>query len=348
MVHYLCASPKPGLEGCDALYNEICSLRERYNGNITHIYPFKKPSSKFPPFLYGLHNPIKLIKQDANHSINHVFASTLFNIPSLNLLRNPIVYNVAGSLNRNSKLPNERFLQRLSRIVVSNSRDKNYLESKGVNKVEIVKTGIDFTNKTIDTNPDLKVKGKLTLLLASSPWEMSQFESKGINLLLKVAQKMKNLKLILIWRGIHVTHIENLIKKYNVESSVTLINKKVEIKEYLQKADGVVLLANSPTIVKSYPHSLLEGLLSGKPVLVSKQIPIADFVKDFGCGLVIDSHETTELFNKLQFFYNYYPKLKSNSSQINRHRFNFNNMINAYGKIYDQVLLKSKPILNQI
>lgn len=342
MIHYLCASPKPRLKGSDALYNEICSLKERYGGSISHLYPFTQPSSKYPTILYGVHNIVKLLRDESKHGINHVFASTLFSIPCINLLNNPIIYNVVGSINKNSRLPKEKFLLQLNRIVVSNKRDKDYLESQGVNNVDLVQTGIDFQYNDCESELDLKQEEKLTLLLSSAPWEHSQFESKGIHLLLEAAKKMKNLKLIFIWRDVLTSYMKDLIKKYDVEQSVELINEKVNIKDYLKRADGVVLLADSPTIVKSYPHSLLEGLLSGIPVLVSSQIPISDYVNDYGCGLVLNSHNINELINKLHFFHNYYSKLKLNSTQINKHRFNYNNMIDAYGDLYDQVLLESR------
>ena len=44
-------------------------------------------------------------------------------------------------------------------------------------------------------------------------------------------------------------------------------------------------------IVRSYPHSLIEALVTGKPVLVSRSVPMADYVEQAGCGVVVEQAE---------------------------------------------------------
>ena len=49
-----------------------------------------------------------------------------------------------------------------------------------------------------------------------------------------------------------------------------------------------VVLAATPALVKAYPHSLLDGLAAGRPVLVSRAIPMSRFVEQSGCGEVVE------------------------------------------------------------
>ena len=53
--------------------------------------------------------------------------------------------------------------------------------------------------------------------------------------------------------------------------------------------------ASNPAIIRSYPHSLMESLAAGKPVIVSRQIPMADYVQRMGCGTVVDSVTPVDL-----------------------------------------------------
>jgi glycosyltransferase involved in cell wall biosynthesis len=79
-------------------------------------------------------------------------------------------------------------------------------------------------------------------------------------------------------------------------SQVTLLSERVDVNEILANVHASITLATSPGIVKSFPHSLLESLAAGKPVLVSRAIPMADYVEKTGCGRVIEEVTPHDIF----------------------------------------------------
>jgi len=51
------------------------------------------------------------------------------------------------------------------------------------------------------------------------------------------------------------------------------------VNKTLVSVHAAITLADREGIIKVYPHSLLDALAAGKPVLVSRAIPMADYVE---------------------------------------------------------------------
>ena len=63
----------------------------------------------------------------------------------------------------------------------------------------------------------------------------------------------------------------------------------------MARVHAAAVLAGRPGLVKAYPHSLLEALAAGRPVVVSGGNPMAAYVRDTGCGRVLARLDATEL-----------------------------------------------------
>jgi len=343
MINYLCTSPKPALNGTDALYNEIELLKSSFGGKIHSLFPFKKPISKFPAFLYGMHNFYKIKSSAVSNKINHIFAPSLVYLPVINCLPKPIIFNIVASINKQSKLLPKSFIKKIDALVVSNSRDAHYLKSKNYENVVVVKTGINVAPFEKHQTP---VNDSFNILMASAPWEKKQLTTKGIHLLLSALRQTEKIKLTLLWRNVLVNEIEGLIRNYGVSDKVTLINKKANVPELLKTVNATVLLCNDTSVVKAYPHSLIESLISGKPVIVSSQIAMADFVKQNNCGIVLDNFDTSnfiECINKLQAEYNQFSNA---TAAIDSNMFSNKRMLNDYKKLYAALFAKCEQTFN--
>ena len=75
--------------------------------------------------------------------LNHIYHPILYPFPVLRLLRNPIVYTVAASLQGSARPAHLAHLQGLHRIVVASERDARILADWGLRNVSIVPPGID-------------------------------------------------------------------------------------------------------------------------------------------------------------------------------------------------------------
>jgi len=331
MINYLCTAPKPILQGTDALYNEIELLRTNFKGHVHSLFPFKKPISSFPAFLFGLHNYNKIKKSASKSSINHIFAPSLVYLPILNRLPKPIIYSIVTSISKQSKLLPKLFIRKLNKLVVSNERDATYLRSKKYKNVTVIKTGIDIS--PFDKH-QLSLNGTFNLLMASAPWENKQLDSKGVLLLLSTLKQTSNLHITFLWRNVLEKEMKTLIKEYGVGNKVTLINQKTDVPSLLKTTHATILLSNDASVVKAYPHSLIESLISGKPVITSKQIAISDFIDKNNCGVVLKDFNAPSLINSIEAIKNNYTSYSNATLQLDTDLFSNKRMITEYKKLY--------------
>lgn len=329
-ISYLHTTPAPPLEGTDAVHNEVNRLAAHFNGTITNLYPFKRPTSLLPRSLYGWHQWTQLKQLDRQKVIHHVFSPTLAYYPVLRRLRSPIVYSVSANVG-SRKHSHFKEMSKWGRIIVSNSRDFEQLQIWGLNNVDVVVPGIDLSSFPRLMEPPT---GKFTLLAASAPWEKRQFETKGINLLLQAIKVIPDIKLILLWRGLYVKDIRQKVSDLKIGTQVEIIDRKVNVSEIMQRVHVTVLLVKEPGIVKAYPHSLVESLASGRPVLLSNLIPMADYVLKYECGKVIDHFTVEELLGGINEIIHHYDEMANRIPGDVSDQFSTKRMMDHLSKIY--------------
>ncbi len=324
-------SPEPVMEGTDAVFQEVAILRAAFNGDALNLFPLRKPSSRFPRQLYGLHKIPVIRRHERRCTLNHLYFPSLYMFPVLRLFRNPIVYTVAASLDGHRKPAGIERLNTLHRIVVSNERDAAVLESWGISNYAIIPPGI----ATQDLVPDsLELDGELTLLMASAPWETQQFDLKGIDVLLEAVARLPFLKLILLWRGLLFENLVERVEQRGISGRVEIINRRVKVDDYLRRAHATILLAKRSDIVKSYPHSLMESLVASKPVIVSNTIPMADFVRQNQCGLVLDEVQIDSLTAAIETLMKRYDDVARNAKQVGPNAFSIGAMVESHRRLY--------------
>jgi len=237
MINYLYTSPKPKLNGTDAVVNEINILQTSFGGFKDSLFPLKNPTSKYPRFLFGLHSLKGILASEKNAKYNHIFSSGLFYMPFVHLLKKPTILSLTAGINSSLKLPSKKYLGNFKSIVVSNERDFKILQNLGLKNIRLIRTGID-TSKFESSHVPLQKN--LNLLMASAPWELSQFKSKGIHLLLDMLKNTKGIKLTFLWRDILPTHMTKLIEEYGVQNKVQFINRFVDTNQYFRKVHGTI------------------------------------------------------------------------------------------------------------
>ena len=312
-VLYLLTAPPPPIEGTDAVFQEISTLRTAFGGSTFNLFPFTRPNARFPKWLYGLHAITRLRARERAHRLNHIYFAVPYAFPALRVLRNPLIYTVTASCSRYPRPRNLAPLQALHRIVVSNDRDAAALEAWGLSNVSVIPPGIDITQLTVRQLP---LGDDLVLLMASAPWVPRQFDLKGVDALLETAARLPFLRLILLWRGLLLTELQQRVRRFGLTERVEIVDSKVDIDAYLGRAHAAVLLAKNAEIVKAYPHSLLEALAAGKPVITSESIPLADFIRQHNCGLVVEEITNTALAAAVEDLRDHYAELSGNAARI--------------------------------
>lgn len=339
MIQYLLTSPQPAIEGTDAVYQEIKAIQQKVGGIKTNLFPLSKPNSLFPRFLYGWHQWNQLKNREKSTQINHLYAPTLYHFPILKQLRNPLIYTVIASL-KDRKLPAQAYaLQQLAQIIVSNRRDQAILNDWGFQSHSIIRPGITTAHFQAHRLP---VRQQFKILMASAPWEAAQFDTKGVDLLLTALQQRPYLHMTFLWRGFLYEEMLTKIKHYQVESQVQLINKKVVVADVLKTVHATVLIAKTPELVKAYPHSLLESILSGKPVIIGNEIPMADDVEESQFGVVVKAFNLDNLLAQMDVLYKNYEYYAQACRALDADEFSAERMVAQYVDIYKKVNSSNK------
>jgi len=330
-VLYMLTSPSPRLAGTDAVFQEVAALRAALPGEIVNLSPAARSTVRIPKQLFGFHNIRQIKDMESRCSIGHVFFPFLYPFPILRLLRNPIIYTVTASLDEKRVPPARAQLRKLRRIVVSNERDAAVLQVWGLTNYAVVLPGVD-TKRLVPGN--LELDRELVLLMASAPWNARQFESKGIDLLLAAASRLPFLRLILLWRGVLGDELARRVRRLDLGARVEIVNRFVEIKDYLQRAHATIVLASEGGLVRSFPHSLIESLMAAKPILLSRTIAMADYVSSHRLGVVVPDMTIEALISSIERLRRGYAELARNTSRIERNAFSVDAMVENHRRLY--------------
>lgn len=330
-VLYLLTSPEPAIEGTDATYQEVSALRRAFDGKTLNLCPRSVPGLPFPPQLFGFHRLDALRRLERQCEINHLYHSVPYPFPILRFLRNPIVYTVLTSLRHVGRPPSLQRLASLRSIVVSNARDADILKSWGLSNYAVVPPAIDTAGLGKNALP---LRNELTLLMASAPWVEDQFDLKGIDALLDAVVHDGALRLILVWRGLLLEELVKRVERRGIGDRVEIVTERVDIGDYLKRAHAAVLLAKRGDIVRAYPHSLLESLVAGKPIILSASLPMADYVRQEDCGIVLETVSQHTLSEAIQTLRARYAELARQAQLTKAHAFSTSALIDRYREIY--------------
>ncbi len=285
-ISFLMTSPEPAWPEADAVFQEVAALRAAWGGTTLNLFPLARPNRWFPRAWYGRHCRAALAAADAGADVHQVYYATLCPFPALRALRRPIIYRVSAGLGQARAPAALDVFRGWRRIVVSNERDLATLQAWGLANVTMVRPAID--RRCAPAAPPPPADRGFVLLAGSAPWIPRQFHTKGFDALLEAVRRRPDLRLVCLWRGLWHDEICRRVRRLGLANRVEVLNERVAVGPVLARCHAAVVLAATPSLVKAYPHSLLEALSAGRPVLVSQAIPMADFVAARACGAVVE------------------------------------------------------------
>jgi len=335
-ILYLTTSPEPAIPGTDAVFQEIEALRSNVGGgDCFNLFPLSHPTRFLPKFLYGIQSLGQISELNSKYDMFHVYNSQLQVFPFLKKLKKPIIYSVVAGLGSQTRSPSKSDMRHIDTVVLSNERDAAIMDRWGFSNYRIIRSGIDTSHFRQTAPPPLT---EFTLLVGSAPWTKGQFASKGIDALIAVASKMEDLKLVFLWRGGHLKLLQEKIARAGIDEQVEIINERTDVGKLLQRVHATVVLAKTSKLVKAYPHSLMESLAAGRPVLISRAIPMADYVDQNRCGAVVDDIAISSLQNAIDAVRQGYSDLSSLATDGGNSRFSQQRLIDNYTGLYSKVM----------
>ena len=331
-VLYVSPAPPPPVPGTDGLFTEIGYLRNSFGGNLISLSPFRSLPPIVPVHLFGIHHLFALKKYERNVDIIHLFFPYLVDFHILRYFSKPIIYTVTSGVEY-SKLPGTR---PPCTVVVSSEDEADTLKSWGMVDVCIIRPGVDPSH--IKVTPPLGADKDFTILMGSAPWINSQFSSKGFDLMLEVMKRLPWVRLICLWRGRLYYEWAKKIRVSGLTDRVEIINEKTDISRVLSRCHAAMVLAERADLVKSYPNSLMESLVAGKPVLVSGAVPMASYVETTGCGNVINSFSVDRTIDAINEMKSNYSRFRESALLIGKNGFSEARMVYDYRKLYQELM----------
>ncbi|HZS08745.1 MAG TPA: glycosyltransferase family 4 protein [Blastocatellia bacterium] len=332
-ILYHSTLPPPIFANSEALLQEITLLRNHFGGQINILNPM--PHGSYISWrVWGLHQFFRLRKMDRSVDLHHVFCAGLFPFPVMRTWRKPVVYTITAGLEHQSAPP-WRFPARTA-MVVSNQRDAERLIQWGFSP-QVIPPVIDvagFSHTGKAASP------YFTLLMASAPWTPEQFSSKGIDTLLEVVRREPGLRLVLLWRGMLFDEINGRVRSLSLEDRVEIINREADVNQLLSRVNATVFLSSTDQGVKAWPHSLIESLAAGKPVILSKCIPMADYVTDHGCGVTVNSINVDDVTSATRKMIGRYETYQRNALLSVKQSFTIEEPLKSYLRLYESQLHK--------
>jgi glycosyltransferase involved in cell wall biosynthesis len=306
-------------------------LRARFDGEVIWLRPSWRARRRYPRLLLGLHRLSAIRQRDRHVDLHHVYAPELYLMPFLWFVKRPVVYTVTAGVGPGRRMPPTSFLRRLSAIVVPSRSDLDTLTRRGLRNAHLIRPGIDVT-RFIDT--PVPPGPEFVLLSGSAPWTLEQFRTKGVDALLEVAREMLDLRLVFLWRGVLLTELVARVKRLELSDRVEILRDWVDVSQVLARVHAAVVLAGRPGLVKAYPHSLLEALAAGRPVVVSDGNPMAGYVQETGCGRVVSGLAKTDLSEAIHQLRQNYEACRTRAMEVGRRDFSQEEPLTAHRDLY--------------
>ena len=145
------------------------------------------------------------------------------------------------------------------------------------------------------------------------------------------------MRLVLLWRGTLLDAVERRIRAAGIGERVDLIDREVDVAEELSRAHVMVLATSSPRVVKAWPHSLLEALAAGRPVLTSAELAISGWVAEHSCGEVA-SCSPTAIGEALDRMAGDYARYRAAARDLDLSEFSIARYVASYRQLYERLL----------
>ena len=218
------------------------------------------------------------------YRINHLFSSGGERLLAPRISHRTAILTICkepGSIDALER--NRHHLARFAYIVVESRRHQEIMRQFGIDEQRIKLIYPPTSMK--DYKPG---EPPFKILFASSPPAANQFLSRGIFLILQAAQRLPQVQFILVWRDRHHDALRDLIAGARVDNVIVINGYVEDMGALYDSAHATVLPGLDHTSFKPAPHSALESLGHGNPLLVTPTSSIADVVTRWRCGIVFE------------------------------------------------------------
>ncbi len=217
-------------------------------------------------------------------------------------------------------------------IIVESERDSKTLREIGVDSKKIF---LVYPGVPIHKIPDPPMDVPFTILFASSPIakDSDALSRRGVSLLIQAAKRLADCQFIFLWRGRHTETLDMMLSKAGADN-IKVINKIVpNINDVLADVHCTILSPEDWDECKPCPHSLIETLACGRPVLASNRVGISNLIERERCGITF-SPNPTDVEDAIRKLRSNYESYRENALPTARRYFSIEKYLREYVDLY--------------
>lgn len=211
----------------------------------------------------------------------------------------------------------------LKKVYVELPQHKKLLMDYGIEKekIEVTPTPSKIERKKSQKKYD---PNNVNILFAS--WnnkEGNAIKERGLEYLLELLKENPNYTLTIPLRDNDTETFNMIAKRIGVSDRVKLleIHNNTEILTQLFDDSDFVAFVPQKRIVKDVPNSLIDGIVRGKPIIISDVIDFSQEVKKYGIGIVVPGGEKAK---KMMIDENTYTELSNRAYEYSARNSNEN------------------------
>lgn len=211
----------------------------------------------------------------------------------------------------------------LKKVYVELPKHKKLLMDYGIEKgkIEVTPTPSKIERKKSQKKYD---PNNVNILFAS--WnnkEGNAIKERGLEYLLELLKENPNYTLTIPLRDNDTETFNMIAKRIGVSDRVKLleIHNNTEILTQLFDDSDFVAFVPQKRIVKDVPNSLIDGIVRGKPIIISDVIDFSQEVKKYGIGIVVPGGEKAK---KMMIDENTYTELSNRAYEYSARNSNEN------------------------
>lgn len=211
----------------------------------------------------------------------------------------------------------------LKKVFVELPQHKKLLMDYGIEKekIDVTPTPSKIERKKSQKKYD---PNNVNILFAS--WnnkEGNAIKERGLEYLLELLKENPNYTLTIPLRDNDTETFNMIAKRIGVSDRVKLleIHNNTEILTQLFDDSDFVAFVPQKRIVKDVPNSLIDGIVRGKPIIISDVIDFSQEVKKYGIGIVVPGGEKAK---KMMIDENTYTELSNRAYEYSARNSNEN------------------------
>ena len=211
----------------------------------------------------------------------------------------------------------------LKKVFVELPQHKKLLMDYGIEKEKI---DVTPTPSKIERKKSQKKYEPNNVNILFASWnnkEGNAIRERGLEYLLELLKENPNYTLIIPLRDNDTETFNMIAKRIGVSDRVKLleIHNNTEILTQLFDDSDFVAFVPQKRIVKDVPNSLIDGIVRGKPIIISDVIDFSQEVKKYGIGIVVPGGEKAK---KMMIDENTYTELSNRAYEYSARNSNEN------------------------